>query len=58
MNTPSSPIINVLKKELALAVTRNDYNLLSPEILSLSTQLDTLMIPIFKSQLEETLFLN
>lgn len=55
MNTPSIPIINALKKELALAITRNNYNLLSPEILSLSTQIDALMIPLFKIQLEETL---
>lgn len=58
MSTPSSPIINVLKKELTLAIIRNNYNLLSPEILNLSKQLDDLMTPIFKTQLETAFLLN
>lgn len=56
MSTPSSFVINTLKKELTLTIVRNDYNLSSPEILRLSKQLDDLMNPIFKKQLEETTY--
>ncbi|MDF2614707.1 MAG: hypothetical protein K0S71_2493 [Clostridia bacterium] len=58
MNTPSSLIINTLKKELILAIIQNDYNLLSPEILSLSKQLDELMVPLFKNQLKNSFLLH
>ncbi|MDF2878464.1 MAG: hypothetical protein K0S30_1560 [Clostridia bacterium] len=52
MNTPSSHVIETLKKELTLAIIHNHYNLLAPEVLSLSIQLDDLTTPIFKHQLE------
>jgi hypothetical protein len=58
MNAPSNCTIKALKKELIIAIVRNNYNLLSPDIISLSKQLDDLMIPLFKSQLEETILLN
>jgi len=58
MNTPISHALKALKKELALAIIRNNYNLLAPEILSLSKQLDDLMTPLFKTQLETALFFD
>ena len=58
MDTSPSHVIKTLKKELVLTIIRGNYDLLSPEILSLSKQLDDLMIPIFKNQLEEASSLN
>ena len=52
MNSPNSYLVKTLKKELTLAIVNANYNLLNPEILSLSRQLDDLINPLFKSQLE------
>lgn len=54
MNSPNSQLIKTLKKDLAFAIVNTHYNLLTPEILSLSTQLDDLMNPLFQKQLEAT----
>ena len=40
-----------LKKELCAVIAENNYNLLSPEVLTLSQELDNLMAPLFSSQL-------
>lgn len=40
------------KKQLALAIEKNNYNLQAEEVLTLSKQLDELMLPAFKTQLE------
>lgn len=40
------------KKQLALAIEKNNYNLQAEEVLTLSEQLDELMLPAFKTQLE------
>lgn len=47
-----------LKKELSIAIEKNHYNLLSPEVISLSQKLDLLMTPLFKYQLDETFPIN
>ncbi len=52
MNSPNSYLIKTLKKELTLAIVNANYNLLTPEVLSLSRQLDDLINPLFKNQLE------
>lgn len=40
------------KKQLALAIEKNNYNLQAEEVLSLSERLDELMLPAFKAQLD------
>ncbi len=47
--------INILnlKKELCATITANNYNLLAPEVLTLSQELDHLMTPLFSSQLHK-----
>ncbi len=51
-NTPQIMTINSLKKQLSSLIVKNNYNLLHPDILILSNELDHLMIPLFKVQLE------
>lgn len=49
----SNPIhIIKLKRELTHSIIRNNYNLLSPEVLRLSKELDELMLPLFIKQIE------
>ena len=43
--------IYALKKQLCDAIVDNNYDLQSPEILTLSSELDCLMLPLFKEQL-------
>lgn len=50
--TPQIMTINSLKKQLSSLIVQNNYNLLHPDILTLSYELDHLMIPLFKVQLE------
>ncbi len=52
METSITTIIISLKKDLARVIEQNHYNLLSPEVIKLSTELDHLMIPLFKKQLD------
>lgn len=40
-----------LKKDLIKTIEQNHYNLLSPEVIKLSIQIDSLMAPLFKQQL-------
>ena len=40
-----------LKKDLIKTIEQNNYNLLSPEVIKLSIQIDSLMAPLFKQQL-------
>lgn len=49
----SIKILN-LKKELCATITANNYNLLAPEVLTLSQELDLLLTPLFLSQLYTT----
>lgn len=51
MNTSTQNDILHLKKTLHLIIKENNYNLLSPEILALSQELDLLLNPFFKKQL-------
>lgn len=50
--------IILLKKELAYAIERNHYDLLSPEVLRLSRELDCLMTPLFENQLAHDLTID
>lgn len=43
--------IHLLKKQLSDAIINNNYDLQASEVLSLSEQLDILMIPLFNEQL-------
>ena len=52
MKTSTQPVIMSLKKDLLEAIEANNYNLLSPEIIELSSELDRLMLPLFKRQLD------
>ena len=44
--------IYLLKKQLCDAIIDNNYDLQATEVLTLSEQLDNLMIPLFKEQLD------
>ncbi len=44
--------IIALKKDLAKTIEQNHYDLLSPEVISLSIKIDCLMMPLFKQQLD------
>lgn len=52
METSTPYTITTLKKQLALALKNSQYDLLSPEVLTLSKMLDVLMNPIFEGQLQ------
>ncbi len=43
--------IPALKDELELLIEKNNYDLLSPEVIKLSEKLDSLIVPLFKRQL-------
>lgn len=54
MSIPTQNQIIHLKKTLNFTIQKNAYNLLSPEVLQLSMQLDLLLNPLFEKQLENT----
>lgn len=49
--TPDILKINTLKKELSCCIEKNNYNLICPDVLSLSSEIDKLVLPIFENQL-------
>lgn len=53
MKITSFTTIISLKKDLNEAIEKNHFNLQAPEVLSLSQQLDHLMTPLFKCQLNK-----
>lgn len=53
METTTLTSILSLKKDLNHAIEANHYNLLSPEVISLSQELDCLIMPLFKYQLDD-----
>lgn len=55
MEPSTLTIIMALKKDLARLIEQNHYNLLSPEVIKLSTELDRLMTPLFRRQLDTDL---
>lgn len=48
----STAKIYLLKRQLVDAIVNNNYDLQATEVLDLSTQLDVLMLPLFKEQLD------
>ncbi|MBE6022040.1 MAG: aspartyl-phosphate phosphatase Spo0E family protein [Cellulosilyticum sp.] len=52
METSTLTTIRTLKKDLLKVIEMNNYNLLSPEVIKLSNELDRLMLPLFKRQLD------
>lgn len=54
MNIPTPNEIIHLKKALSLTIKKNEYNLLSPEVLQISQRLDLLLNPLFENQLKST----
>lgn len=52
MQPSTLAIIIALKKDLARTIEQNHYDLLSPEVINLSIQIDCLMTPLFKQQLD------
>ncbi|MGL4363373.1 MAG: Spo0E family sporulation regulatory protein-aspartic acid phosphatase [Cellulosilyticaceae bacterium] len=44
--------IYILKQQLNDSIVNNNYNLLSPEVIYLSKQLDLMLLPIFENQLD------
>ena len=44
--------IYLLKKQLSDAIVNNNYDLQATEVLTISQELDILMIPLFKEQLD------
>lgn len=53
METPNLAYIIKLKRKLSHIIIQNNYNLLSPEVIRLSKELDQLMLPLFIKQIEE-----
>lgn len=53
METSTPTLIMKLKKDLLKAIEANNYNLLSPEVIDLSNELDRLMLPLFKRQIDD-----
>lgn len=52
MDASTLATITSLKKDLARLIEEKHYDLLSPEVISLSKTLDDLMMPLFKLQLK------
>ncbi len=48
----NNPSISQLKNELSHSIITNNYDLLSPEVLQLSQELDMQMLPQFQQQLD------
>ena len=55
METSTPTLIMKLKKDLLKVIEANNYNLLSPEVIELSSELDRLMLPLFKRQVDDNL---
>ena len=55
METSTPTLIKSLKKDLVKVIETNNYNLLSPEVIELSSELDRLMLPLFKRQIDDEL---
>lgn len=53
METSTLTTIMALKKDLLAVIKANNYNLLSPEVIKISSELDRLMLPLFKRQLDQ-----
>ena len=51
METPDFAYILKIKRKLAYAIIENNYDLLAPEVIRLSRELDELMLPLFMKQL-------
>ena len=52
METSTLTTLIALKKDLVKVIEQNHYDLLSPEVVTLSVQIDRLMTPLFKQQLD------
>ncbi|OON98084.1 MAG: hypothetical protein ATN32_04905 [Candidatus Epulonipiscium fishelsonii] len=52
MSTTNNISITEYKKRLAQAIEKHNYNLQAPEVLQLSQQIDTQILPTFKKQLD------
>lgn len=52
METSTLTTLMALKKDLVKIIEQNHYDLLSPEVITLSIQIDGLMTPLFKQQLD------
>ncbi len=52
MKTSTLTVIMSLKQDLIKTIEANNYNLLSPEVIELSSELDRLMLPLFKCQID------
>lgn len=52
METSTLTTLIALKKDLVKVIEQNHYDLLSPEVVTLSIQIDRLMTPLFKQQLD------
>lgn len=51
METSDLAYIIKIKRKLAHTIIENNYNLLSPEVIQLSKELDELMLPLFIKQI-------
>lgn len=56
METSILTTIMMLKKDLLKAIEANNYDLLSPEVIKLSSELDLMMLPLFERQLIDNNF--
>ena len=54
MESSTLTTITAHKKNLIKLIEANNYNLLTPEVIQLSYELDCLMLPLFKRQLDCT----
>lgn len=52
MESPNLTHIIKLKRKLAHIIIQNNYDLLAPEVIKLSKELDALMLPLFMKQIE------
>lgn len=52
MESPNLANIMKLKRKLAHIIIQNNYDLLAPEVIKLSKELDVLMLPLFMKQIE------
>lgn len=55
METSTLTTIMNLKQDLLYAIEVHNYDLLSPEVIKLSIELDRLMLPLFKQQVDNHL---
>lgn len=52
MESPNLAHILKLKRKLTHVIIQNNYDLLSPEVIQLSQELDELILPLFIKQIE------